>query len=95
MKDFNIEFEEWWEVAEEYFVKELEKILAQHKVDEKNLVYKLEVYQRNFPNFVCGSLTNIETLGQDEENETRPNGTTQEEEVRTKEPHVFKGWGQE
>jgi hypothetical protein len=25
MKDFDVEFEEWWEVAEEYFSKELEK----------------------------------------------------------------------
>jgi hypothetical protein len=27
MKDFDAEFEEWWEVVEEYFVKELEKNL--------------------------------------------------------------------
>jgi hypothetical protein len=25
LKDFDAEFEEWWEVVEEYFVKELEK----------------------------------------------------------------------
>jgi hypothetical protein len=31
MKDF----EEWWEVAKGYFTKELEKNMAQHKVDEK------------------------------------------------------------
>jgi len=28
MKDIEVEFEEWWEVAEEYFAKELEKNLA-------------------------------------------------------------------
>jgi len=28
MKDFKVEFEEWWEVAKEYFTKELEKNLA-------------------------------------------------------------------
>ncbi len=28
MNDFEAEFEEWWEVAEEYFTKELEKNLA-------------------------------------------------------------------
>jgi hypothetical protein len=28
MNDFEVEFEEWWEVAEEYFTKELEKNLA-------------------------------------------------------------------
>jgi hypothetical protein len=41
MKDFDVEFEEWWEVAKEYFIKELEKNLAQHRGDEKNLKYKL------------------------------------------------------
>jgi hypothetical protein len=28
MKDFEVKFEEWWEVAKEYFTKELEKSLA-------------------------------------------------------------------
>jgi hypothetical protein len=28
MKDFNAESKEWWEVAKEYFTKELEKNLA-------------------------------------------------------------------
>jgi hypothetical protein len=42
MKDFEVEYEEWWEVATEYFT-ELEKNLAQHKVDEKIMRYKLEV----------------------------------------------------
>jgi hypothetical protein len=28
MKDFEVKFEEWWEVVEEYFTKELEKNLA-------------------------------------------------------------------
>jgi hypothetical protein len=28
MKDFEVELKEWWEVAEEYFTKELEKNLA-------------------------------------------------------------------
>ncbi len=37
IKDFEVEFEEWWEVVEEYFTKELEKNLAQHKVDERIL----------------------------------------------------------
>jgi hypothetical protein len=44
MKDFDIKFEEWWEVVEEYFIKELEKKLVQHRVDERILKYKLEVY---------------------------------------------------
>ncbi len=44
MKDSNAKFEEWWEVVEEYFVKELEKNRAQHRTNERNLKYKLEVY---------------------------------------------------
>ncbi len=30
MKDFEAKSEEWWEVVNEYFIKELEKNLAQH-----------------------------------------------------------------
>jgi hypothetical protein len=40
-----------------------EKNLAQHKADEKIIRYKLETYQKNFPNFICGSPTSIEVLG--------------------------------
>jgi hypothetical protein len=32
-------------------------------------------------------------LGQDEENEARPSGTIQKEEVKAKEPHIIKGRG--
>jgi hypothetical protein len=48
MKDFEVEYKEWWEVAKEYFSKELENNLAQHRADERILKYKLEVYQKNF-----------------------------------------------
>jgi len=44
MKDFDVEFKEWWEVAKEYFVKELEKNMVQHKANEKIFIYKLEIY---------------------------------------------------
>jgi hypothetical protein len=44
MKDFEVEFEEWWEVVEEYFTKEMEKNLAQHIVNEKIMKHKLEAY---------------------------------------------------
>ncbi len=44
MKDSDAKSKEWWEVAKEYFAKELEKNLAQHRVDKKNLKYKLEIY---------------------------------------------------
>jgi hypothetical protein len=43
-KDSNVEFKEWWKVAEEYFTKELEKNLAYHRVNERSLKYKLKVY---------------------------------------------------
>jgi hypothetical protein len=60
MKDSKAKYEEWWDVAEEYFTKELEKNLAQHRIDESILRYKLEAYQNNFPDFICGSPTIIE-----------------------------------
>jgi UDP-2,3-diacylglucosamine pyrophosphatase LpxH len=81
MKDFDVKSKEWREVVEEYFSKELEKNLVQHIIDEKMHKYKLEVYQKTFPDFVCGSLTNTQTSSQNEENEIGPNGTAQEEEV--------------
>jgi hypothetical protein len=86
MKDFDAKFEEWWKVVEEYFVKELEKNLAQHKVDERSLRYKLEIYHKKFPEFVYGSLTNTKTSSQDEETKRGPSGTAQEEEVQIEEP---------
>ncbi len=84
MKDFKVKFEEWWEVVEEYFTKELEKNIAQHRVVERILRYKLEAYQKNFPIFICGNPTSTKVLSQDEEIETRPSGIVQEEEVQTK-----------
>jgi hypothetical protein len=44
MKNSEVKFKEWWEVAKEYFTKELEKNLVQHIVDERILKYKLEAY---------------------------------------------------
>ncbi len=90
MKDFDVEFEEWWEVAKEYFIKELEKNLAQHRGDEKNLKYKLQIYQKNFLKLVCGSPTSTETSSQDEEAKVRPSGIVQEEEVQIEEPQKLK-----
>ncbi len=63
MKDSKAEFEEWWEVAKEYFTKELEKNLVKHKAYEKKLRYKLEIYQKNFPNFIYGNPTSTKVLG--------------------------------
>jgi hypothetical protein len=81
MKDSKTESKEWWEVVEEYFTKELEKNLAQHRTDERILKYKLETYQKNFPNFIYHNSISTKVSNQDEETETRPNGTAQEEEV--------------
>jgi hypothetical protein len=58
-------------------------------------MYKLEIYHNFFPKFVYGSPISTETSWQDEEAKARPSGTTQEEEVWTKEPQEFKGGGQE
>jgi hypothetical protein len=95
MKDYDVEFEEWWEVAKEYFSKELEKNLAHHRANERKYEYKLEVYQKTYLDFVCESPTSIEAFGQDEENEARPNGMAQKEEVEVEEPHIFEGGGKE
>ncbi len=95
MKDSNSKSKERWEVAEEYFAKELEINLAQHIADERNFKYKLEIYQRNFPEFIYGSPTTIKTSGQDEETNTGPSGTTEEEEEQIEESQEFKGGDQE
>jgi hypothetical protein len=87
MKDFEVEFEEWWEVAEEYFTKELEENLAQHRADERIMKYKLEAYQKNFPNFICGSPISTEVPGQDEKTKAGLNEIAQEEEEQIEELH--------
>jgi len=63
MKNFEVKFEEWWEVAKEYFTKELANNIVQHRASEKILRYKLEVYQKNFPDFICGSLISTKVSG--------------------------------
>ncbi len=63
MKDSEAKFEEWWEVAKEYFAKELANNIVQHKTDERILRYKLEAYQKNFLDFICGSPISIEVSG--------------------------------
>jgi len=62
MKDFKAKCKEWWEVVEEYSTKELEKNLAQHRHDEKILKYKLEIYQKNFPNLICDNPISTKVL---------------------------------
>ncbi len=86
MKDLKVEYEEWWEVIREYFTKDLEKNLAQHRVDERIMKYKLEIYQKKNSNFVYGNVINTKALDKDEEVEARPNGTIQEEEMKIEEP---------
>ncbi len=95
MKDSDAKFKEWWEVAQEYFAKELQKNLAHKRDDEGNLKYKWEIYQRNFLDFIYGSPTSIEALGQDEETKTGPNEIVSKEEVQTQEPQDFKGGGKD
>jgi hypothetical protein len=45
----------------------------------------LEVYQKNFLDFICDNPASIEVSSQDEEIEVGPNGIIQEEEVQTEE----------
>jgi hypothetical protein len=42
--DYEAKSKEWWEVAKEYFIKELEKNLAKYRTNERIMKYKLEAY---------------------------------------------------
>ncbi len=55
------------------------------------LRYKLEVYQKNFPNFVYGSRTNTQALNKDEKAKARLGEIGQEEEVQIEKPQNLKG----
>ncbi len=90
MKESKAKSKEWWEVTKEYFLKELEKNMAQHRKNEKKLRYKLETYQKKNLDFIYYNPTSIKALNQDEETEGRPNGTIQEEEVQIEEPQYPK-----
>jgi hypothetical protein len=68
----------------------LEKNLAHHKADERILRYKLKAYQKNFPDFICGNPTSTKVSDQDEKTEAGPNGTIQEEEIKTEESQDLK-----
>ncbi len=81
MKDSKEKSQGWWEVVKEYCTKKLKENLVQHNANERILKYKLEVYQKNFPIFICGNPTSIKVLGQDKEIEAAPNVIAQEEEV--------------
>ncbi len=59
IKDFEEKYEEWWEVVEEYFTKEMENNLAQHRADENILKQKLEAYS----NFIHGSPISTKVSG--------------------------------
>ncbi len=72
------------------FYKGVGENLAQHKTNEFFLRYKLEAYQKNFLDFICGNPTSIKVLGHDEETKVGPNGIAQEEEVQTKESKYFR-----
>ncbi len=81
MKDSEAKSKEWWKVAKEYFTKKLKKNPAQHKANERILRYKLKGYQKNFPNFICGSPNKYIVLGQDEKTEVRLSGIDKKEKV--------------
>ncbi len=85
MKDYEAKYEECQKIAKEYFTKELEKNLVQHKTNERIMRYKLEAYEKKNSNIICGNPTSIEVLCQDEETKAGPNGTSQEKEVQTEE----------
>jgi hypothetical protein len=51
----------------------------------------LEVYEKNFPDFVCGNSTSTKALDQDEKTKAGPSRITQKEEMQTKKPENLKG----
>jgi hypothetical protein len=53
----------------------LEKNLAKHNPNERIMRNKLETYQKNFLDFICGNPTRIKVLGQGEEIEAGLSGT--------------------
>ncbi len=63
MKDFEVKYEEWWEVTKEYFIKELVNNLVQHKVDERIPRYKLEVYQIKILDFILWQSNKYKGIG--------------------------------
>jgi hypothetical protein len=62
MKDSKAKSEEWWEVVEECFTKELEKNLVQHRVDERIVMYKMETCQKKNLDFIYGSPISTKVL---------------------------------
>ncbi len=91
MKDSEVEFKECWEHStNEHSTQELEKNMVQHRTNKRIMRYKLEAYQKNFPNFIYGNLINTKVSGQDEEIKVRPNGIVKEEEVQIEEPQDLK-----
>ncbi len=52
--------------------------------------YKLEAYQKNFPDFICDSPTSTEVSNQDEKTKVGPSGTTYEEEIQIEESQDLK-----
>ncbi len=82
MKDFEAKFEEWWEVVKEYFTKELENNLIQHRARMKG--HKQGQVE-----------TDRQEEMQIEEPHDFKSGTIQEEEVQLEKPHDLKGRGHE
>ncbi len=50
--------------------------MAQHRVGERIIRYKLEAYQKKIPDFIYDSPTSTEVLNQYEETEVGPTRTT-------------------
>jgi len=89
MKDFEAKSKEWWEVVEEYFTKELQKNLAQHKVDKELWGISWKLIKRIFQiSFVA--IQQVQRYQVNKKIKVGPNGTTQEEEIQIEESQDFK-----
>jgi len=60
MKKANVELNEWWELIEMQFKKEMYKDLDAHKKDEDMYKRHLSTFKKAFPNFLSNNLNSSE-----------------------------------
>jgi hypothetical protein len=52
MEDFNVELNEWWELAKTWFKEEMQKNLTTHRKDEEAYRRQLSAFKKAFPIFI-------------------------------------------
>lgn len=91
MKKANVELNEWWELIEMQFKKEMYKDLDAHKKDEDMYKRHLSTFKKAFPNFLSNNLNSSEPSNLAEEAQgAKYIGACQQQE---EEPQDFRGGG--